>query len=309
MLSTLLIKKLLVRVGLATLTLLILSILSFSPVVKAANEFYALAVEGYGDPSEYPYECSETRTIYCWDTLDGVFEIFDVDWSWSYTDYDYTPHSGQFVDDDCHTWGYDDDSNLGLDHADVGFWCTHGSATCVDEIPLHFSSILPGMKTSGGSCQVLAEGRYGLHDLELGSGGANGDMDILMADSCHFLQDCVWWTGAISNVMQTAGNMTVILGYHGGVHDSSTHSNDIVDAVDASRYNGIGDNWIDYTNHIWSGWGNDDCAVVALSCDTAQQCEDILLYGGFEDRADPGDHSHSGYYYVEDCHPHLGDPL
>ena len=83
------------------------------------------------------------------------------------------------------------------------------------------------------------------------------------------------------------------------------------DFVDNSRYQGIGDNWVDYMTQLPGGAGgnDDECATVVTFPEDCEDDDYIFFNGGIQDWKTPGDHTDTVYHYINNCDPGGGNPL
>jgi hypothetical protein len=291
--------------------------LYFVPTQAYAElEFLAYGIEISG---ESPICNQGTKTQYCEEMADALDFIISQ-WNWDLADTRYcNPYSGPidstiFVDDSLFWWGDDDDGYAGVDSVDVAFWCTHGEYMCNDTYNMYYSRMDPGKGITEEmpySCFVQM-GMYhgdGVYSFDLGSGGGNEEVKILIANSCHSLQRCAWWKSAYQNIFNESGDSFAMLGYHGAAWDKTIIIEDLEDFATNSRDNYLGDNWLDYLYHTPRGADNDSCPVVYIEATSSSDAQYKFLWAGLEDWKDPGNHSHMSFWYISPCKPDNGQSL
>lgn len=195
--------------------------------------------------------------------------------------------------------GWDHNGPHGIDSADIGMMYSHGGYDCS---PDHFSTVKMGDGVNSDECT------YHFSDEISGNDAWWGDTDLnaLIIDTCFSTQWCVWNNSALYTA---DGNFAALLGFHGISSDRSSHTNNFENFVDDSRYNGLGDNWVDDMTRRPLGSDNDECAVAVIYDDNASDADFIYDFMGLDDWKTPGTHNASYYYYISGCDPASGKVL
>lgn len=181
----------------------------------------------------------------------------------------------------------------GIDSADVGFIYSHGFRSACDGVDHDFSGIQMGDNNT--TCGV----RYGRYNNGNDAWFGDEDLNILIVDTCHSVDRCVWDDFAYTN---TSDNMGALLGFHGISYDSSKHTDHMEDFVDSSRYNGLGDNWVSMLTDLRPGSNNDECATAVVYGATRADINFIFDRGGLDDwKTVTGDRS--VFWYIKGCNP------
>lgn len=194
--------------------------------------------------------------------------------------------------------GEDEVSSRGIDSADIGMMYSHGGKNCSGS---HYSSVKMG-DNDGASCTLLYSSSAAGNDSWWG----DTDLNAMIIDTCSSAQWCVWNNSAY---FHADGNFATFLGFHGLSYDSRKHTNNFEDFVDNSRYNGLGDNWVDELTRRPIGSNNDECAVAIIFEDSSSDADFTFDYMGFDDWKTPGSHTTSYYYYINGCDPDGGNAL
>lgn len=282
----------------ALVTLLVC--LPLGPGADAETEFVGHAIEVFG---EEPLCCDGYDALNF--AIDKVWDVADIFTSWDFDsserENDGDCNAKHFVDSEIHYWGRDHIDWWGIDSADVAMWVTHGYYKCSGG--QYYSGICPGSSYQS-DCQVRADYYYG--DFEVGSGGAGGDLNVLIGDSCNSGQQCVWWHGGY--FFDGNGNFAVYNAFHGYARDDSVAHDDMVDYVNHARWNYVGDNWLDYI-YRYRSEGYNVCPVSSVLGSSQDNVEYIYLYGGLQDWKDPGSRLHARYFYLDGCDPNGGPEL
>lgn len=201
------------------------------------------------------------------------------------------------TDPDIVASGDDNVATRGVDSADVGMLYSHGSYSCGTN---DHSSVVMGDNRS--TCRM----EYGSGSTANDSWWGDTDLNVMIIDTCLSAQYCAWNAGGYYHV---DGNFAMLLGFHGISYDSNRHTNNFEDFVDDSRFNGLGDNWVDEVTRRPLGSDNDECAVAVVYEDTASAADSTFDFMGFDDWKTPGSHTASYYYYINNCDPRSGKQL
>lgn len=204
-----------------------------------------------------------------------------------------------FADVDENSDGNDAADPAGIDSADLGFIYTHGSSGGCDTDKA-YSRI--SMGDGDTTCKVQYGNQYGGNDVQWG----DTDLNIMILDACRTLQKCVFNDGGY---FVAENNLGALLGFHGVSFDRRSHTNRFEDFVDASRYDGLGDNWVDEMNAFVIGGNNDECGTVVTFGADSDDADYTFQWGGIEDWKTVTGHGTSCYYYISGCDPKSGDPL
>ncbi|NVB42774.1 hypothetical protein G6O69_33440 [Pseudenhygromyxa sp. WMMC2535] len=278
-----------------------LSLLALSAALLASGPADA-AKEGtlyYVNDFDGPDACGGSDLSWGDDTVGHLNDKLD-DWSFDTSYY----HGNLWldfrdvadVDEDAN--GEDEVANRGIDSADIGMMYSHGSKLCSGGN--YYSSVLLGDDSS--TCRLRYGSSYAGNDAWWG----DTDLNAMIVDTCYSAQLCAWNNDAYYNV---DGNFAALLGFHGISSDGRSHTNNFEDFVDSSRYNGLGDNWVDDLTRRPIGSNNDECAVAIIYADNLSDANFIYDYMGFDDWKSPGSHTVSYYYYINGCNPNGGNQL
>lgn len=204
-----------------------------------------------------------------------------------------------FADRSIDRAGADGDDPDGIDSADLGFIYTHGtSGGC--SAGNAYSRL--NMGDDAFTCNVKYGKKSSRNDVEWG----NTDLNIMILDACRTLQKCVFDNGGY---FVAEKDLAALLGFHGISYDSASHTNHFENFVDDSRWNGLGDNWVDDMTYQWIGWDNDECGTAVVFGSDSSDGDRIFQWGGLQDWKVISSHLRSWFYYISGCNPGSGDKL
>ncbi len=171
-------------------------------------------------------------------------------------------------------FGADHVSPNGIDTADVGFIYTHGSFRC--DPWEHRTRITMGSSWRDNECRLDIGKDSSSNDVDFG----DKDLNVLILDTCFSLQKCVWDDG---QYYVNGSKLNAILGFHGISYDGQRHYNHFKDYVDSSRYNGVGDNWVDDMTDLLPLANKEECAVAVVFGATSTDRDHIFNNAGLQD--------------------------
>jgi hypothetical protein len=244
--------------------------------------------------------CSGSNFSWGDDTVDYLADKLDG-WGWDRV----YEHSNQWLDFrdvadvDEDSGGNDSADPAGVDSADLGMVYSHGGVSGCDEDAAYSYMKMGDAATE---CKV----RYGALSSQNDVWWGDTDLNIMIIDTCKSLQKCAFDDQAY---FVASNNMGALLGFHGISYDSRNHTNNFEDFVDDSRYNGLGDNWVDEMTYRWIGWNNDECGTAVTFGATESDCDFVYQWGGLEDWKSISSHAHARFYYIEGCNPDGGNKL
>jgi hypothetical protein len=273
-------------------TLLVTSTASAAPPYREATLYYV-------DDHDGANACGGSDFSWATDTVGYLEDKLDL-WGFDETYY----HGNTFVDSQDladvneDATGWDHAGPHGIDSADIGMVYSHGGYSCAND---HHSYIKMG-DANGAECNLHYSSAASFNDAWWG----DSDLNAMIVDTCSSAQWCVWNNGGYYAV---SGNFAALLGFHGISSDRSSHTNNFENFTDNSRYNGLGDNWVDDLTRRPIGADNDECAVAIIYADNDSDADYIFDYMGLQDWKTPGSHTVSYYYYIENCNPDDGQQL
>ncbi|MBI2569324.1 MAG: hypothetical protein HYV63_20090 [Candidatus Schekmanbacteria bacterium] len=205
----------------------------------------------------------------------------------------------QSYQDDCWCTGHDTDSNFGADEADVVFIHTHGgSGYKTDGKKADYTKLYMGNIKN--DCEVSTKNNM------LWGGDSAGDLDIAVVKACQSAQYEVFVNGGFWSMIDSDSTFRMWNGFHG---DSSCWwgtSGWIGDYAEDSVWEGVGENWVD---EAYDDWGDDDCPVSIVFCNSESKCDTMYAHGGWLDRKDTGAKTLSKAYFIGGCNPDPGQTL
>ncbi len=191
--------------------------------------------------------------------------------------------------------GRDHVSPYGVDSADVAFLCTHGSYSTSSGN--YKSTVVLG--DGGEECNL----DYGNYDQDVRWG--NTDLNVVIMDACQSVQKVVWQNGGYNSQMR-ADNMSMLLGFHGYSLDGYWHNWHFENYVDDTRYDSLGDYWVDEMTDLMIG--DDECATAVIWSDNQTNADKIYENSGFTDWKMYGTGT-VYFYYWNNCDPGGGPEL
>lgn len=239
-----------------------------------------------------PGECPTTSHVssynlsYCVaqaTVIDNVFDDWQFFGNWDES-HDYSNQGvdpADFADADLVSWGDDGLDVFGADDADVAYISSHGSQTCDSTNGWHSFQRM-GDVHSGQDCTPETYDDDAIGKMFVG----DEDMEILVADSCNSVQNCVWDNDGYNDFNGTS--LRMIAGYNGLSVDSYDQQNAAFNYFDATRLTGAGDHWLDH--RYLSNWnGTDDqCPVVIVYASDTTTATDFYNNAGMGDRFSTG---------------------
>lgn len=293
------VRPILLAVGQQQLNLLITSAavaIVLSPFSASANNEGMLFVVGDHD---HPDACGGSDFGYHYNSGNHFYYKWG-DWNFDRRPYydnrgvDFRDLADQSVDPDGR-----DHLTAGADSADVVYVYSHGGARC--ESNHRYSHVKMG--DDSGTCSL----RYGNPDLNTRNDvlWGNTDVDWMIIDSCKSAEECVFNPGGYDKIGTTG--LVGLLGFHGCSFDGYAHSSKIGTFVANSRYDGLGDNWVDGLTTFYSG--DDECATAVIYGSSGSQRDYVYNNAGFQDRKSNTTNTGNELYYVDNCNPRGSSPI
>lgn len=272
-----------------------------------ANDEGVIYSIGEFNSAAHQYACGNSKSgDFTWyvsttSNYQHYWNTWDFDRATSYTD-------SQVYFDRLADQGQDgigqDHSFVGADSHDIAVVYSHGNATCSHfPLPTYWSTTVMG--NSGQSCDF----RYGNPSTAWGFNDAfwgNTDVEWMILDACHSLDRCVHfqyagYPGGYLGI--NSPNLSGILGYTNCSTDSFVHALSTDVFVSTSRYNGMGDNWVDDMTILWPNDpdASNECASAIIYGDNQNDRNYIYNWAGFQDRKTPTSSSKNHLYFNENC--------
>lgn len=187
----------------------------------------------------------------------------------------------------------------GIDSADVGMIYTHGN---YDGCTSDTSRSTISMGSNAAACTVSNGTTSSSNDVDWG----DTDLNVMIITTCNSLQLCVFEDGGYFTNSDSLG---IVLGFHGTAYDSGTHTNNFENFVDSSRYDGVGDNWVDKLTRRPIGADNDECGVAVVYGATTSDRDNIYNNGGLQDWKTVTATGTAAMYFISGCDPDTGNEL
>ena len=254
--------------------------------------------------------CTASNLYYSRGFADRFIDAFqdkkaDGKWDVAIKKYDEAVDAEDFADHSKTSEGNDDASGLGVDHADVGFISSHGSAWWTTGLNPNY---VIGSFTMGENWHDGNQWRSSVNttdEIQLGD-----DLEIFVAATCKSAQYSAWTSGGVHRAWKPGKTIQFWLGFHGISYDSMTDRNRVRIYAKNSFYDGIGANWVEELTR-GRGLSPDQCATVIIRGSSENKITTNFEYGGFADRGKDynGSWSIQGYFYVGGCAPKGGPKL
>ncbi len=225
----------------------------------------------------------------------------DGQWDIAIEKFDDATDGEDFTDASKNNVGADAVNGLGIDHADVGFISTHGSAWWDGSYVR--SSLTMGEVWNDGN-----ENRsYVVSDTDMQLGD---DLEIFIAAACKSAQLSFLTSGGMYKAMKPGNTLQFWLGFHGISYDSLTDRNRVRDFAKHSFWDGLGANWVEDLTR-GRGLSADQCATAVIRGTSVEMITTNFEYAGFRDRGK--DYSatwnHRLIWYIDGCAPKGGPKL
>lgn len=201
------------------------------------------------------------------------------------------------VDPSRHGYGADSVDPYGTDFADVVFTSSHGNHECGPDYQSRFAV---GQTHANQTCWPETD-----DDVKWG----DVDTNVAILFGCESVQKCVWQNGGYNPM--SAGDMDVLLGFHGTMWLSSSTDDRLADYLADSHTQDIGDYWVDYLTDLQTfPWENpDQCATAVLWGASSAEMDEAYNHAGYLDFHDTGAHLYTAFYYWDGCDPEEGEEL
>lgn len=291
------------------LVVLVLAIFVTAAGARADYEGATFGVEKYGGSGE----CCCSDLSYTGDAASSArYALLALGYSPVQFNLDQAVDSRDWVDAGLYPdWGRDNVAPSGTDWADVAFYSGHGNHMC-SSIHGYYSEITMG-DNSGPSSPLTCSPQT--HLMRFGEGASSAsDLNVLILAGCETVQRCVWEHGGYDGLDGEGAPSTgfnVINGFHGSSYDQATLPANVQNYILDSKYDGIGDNWIDEMTDFanWPWEPADQCPTSVVLGDSRTSRANQFNNGGFRDLKSTGFHTGSSFFYIAGCDPDDGEQL
>lgn len=276
-----------------------LMILLFTVAAMADEETIAFGIDNFNHTSASNLSYSRGFAVKFIDAFQS--KRSDGLWDVAIEKFDSATDGEDFTDASKNAVGADAVNGQGVDHADVGFISTHGSAWW--EAGVVRASLTMGESWNDG----IEDRTYIVSDTDMKLGD---DMEIFYAAACQSAQLSFWTSGGIHKAWQSGKTLQFWFGFHGISYDSLTDRNRVRDYAKHSFYDGLGANWVEDLTRF-RGLSKDQCATAVIRGSSEGKITTNFEYAGFRDRGK--DYSANwvmeGFWYINGCAPKDGPEL